>query len=140
MEQVELIRVTLDRDSPQIGMMLFNGYPELITYELPDLDNKSHISCIPVGIYKCKKVYSRTTTGGMKIPVTFEIINVPKRTGILFHIGNTAKDTSGCILLGLKLGGPKPYLGISDSSIAFRKFLEMTATWGEFQLHISHAK
>lgn len=139
MEQVELVRVTLDRDAPQIGFMLFGGYPELITYELPDHDNQPHISCIPSGRYRCQQVFSRKTLGGMFINRTFEIQNVPNRNGILFHIGNTAKDSSGCILLALKLGGQKPYLGVSESSNAFKKFLDLTKDWTEFELNITHA-
>lgn len=139
MEQVELVRVTLDKDAPQIGFMLFGGYPELITYELPDQDNKPHISCIPLGTYRCNQVFSRKTSGGMFIARTFEVQNVRNRKGILFHVGNTARDTSGCILLGLRLGGQKPSLGISESAVAFKKFMELTAGWTEFELNITHA-
>lgn len=139
MEEVELVRVTLDKDAPQIGYMLFNGYPELITYELPDLNNQPHISCIPIGSYRCAQVFQRKTNGGMLVPRSFELQNVPNRSGVLIHIGNTAKDSSGCILLGLRLGGQKPYLGISESAIAFKKFMDLTAGWTEFRLNITHA-
>lgn len=139
MDEVELVRVTLDKDAPQVGLILFNGYPELISYELPDHDNQPHISCIPTGKYRCTQVWRRQTSGGMLIPRTFEVQNVPNRSGILFHVGNTAKDTNGCILLGLRLGGQKPYLGISESAIAFKKFNELTVGWTEFILNITHA-
>ena len=63
-------------------------------------------TCIPTGTYKItlnvvspgyggKKPY-KTVCGG-KIP---RILDVPGFDGVLIHIGNFAKDTEGCLLLG----------------------------------------
>jgi len=53
---------------------------------------------IPSGSYKC------IPHGWQAEPVhilrVWEITNVPERTGILFHAGNTDKDTLGCVLVG----------------------------------------
>lgn len=53
-------------------------------------------TAIPAGKYKVKKTMSpRFKT------VLPEILNVPNFTGVRIHSGNTAKDTDGCLLLGL---------------------------------------
>lgn len=53
-------------------------------------------TAIPAGSYKVKKTMSpRFKT------VLPEILNVPNFTGVRIHSGNTAKDTDGCLLLGL---------------------------------------
>ena len=40
------------------------------------------------------------------VPGSLEICEVPGFSAVLFHNGNTPKDTRGCILLGLKAGSP----------------------------------
>lgn len=62
--------------------------------ELPWKDNKRKVSCIKPGRYK---VLPRETE---KFGKHFIVENVPGRDGILFHPGNYAKDTEGCILPG----------------------------------------
>lgn len=54
------------------------------------------ITAIPAGEYKVKKTYSPRFKKTLP-----EILNVPNFTGVRIHTGNTAKDTDGCILLGL---------------------------------------
>ena len=75
----------------------------------------------------------------MYISETFRVQNVPGRSGILFHVGNTAEDTEGCILLGLKLGQAINIPGIAESKIGFMKFMTLTRDWDSFELCISHA-
>lgn len=53
-------------------------------------------TAIPAGKYKVKKTWS--TRFKKTLP---EILNVPNFTGVRIHSGNTAKDTEGCLLLGL---------------------------------------
>lgn len=68
--------------------------------ELPWLNNKKQISCIPDGIYPCKKISTK------KHPNSFLIENVPNRDAIMIHIGNFATgkkiDTEGCQCPGLR--------------------------------------
>lgn len=63
-------------------------------------------TAIPTGIYKIslsivspkystKKIYQEICKG--KVP---RLLNVPGYEGVLIHIGNTAEDSAGCILVG----------------------------------------
>ena len=61
--------------------------------------NKPSVSCIPLGRYPLvRTIYQRH-----QMP-TFEVANVPGRSRILIHPGNTEEDTQGCILIGMALG------------------------------------
>ena len=61
--------------------------------EPPWKNNEKDISCIPEGTYVCHPVTSP------KFGFTFEV-QVPERESILFHSGNRANDTKGCIVMG----------------------------------------
>jgi len=73
---------------------------EIICYTLenPWKDNAKEISCIPSGTYEVVPYTSA------KYPRAFEILDVPERSSILIHNGNTLKDTRGCILVGAMAG------------------------------------
>ena len=49
------------------------------------------------------------------------LLNVPGFDGILIHKGNTAEDTSGCVLVGAKVDSPTR---ISDCSEVFKTLFE----------------
>lgn len=106
---VELVRVK-HTDKSTLGMLFIGGSFIAYTLENPWLDNKRRVSCIPIGTYE---VGFRTTGGkhnqyaaryGKKHYGMLEVKDVPNRTFILFHVGNWAKDTHGCILLGTRAG------------------------------------
>ena len=82
-----------------IGSLYLNGSFVCKTLELPYLANSTNISSVPCGLYDL------TVRGGeksRKFPyVHLQVMEVPDRSYILFHIGNTAKDTQGCILTGM---------------------------------------
>lgn len=65
--------------------------------------------------------------------VCWEVVNVPGRTGILFHVGNDASDSEGCILVGYGFAGPT----ITDSFIAFARFTRFLRRLAQFTLIIS---
>ena len=86
-------------DESTIGELFINGERFCDTLELPYLNNQRSISCIPEGQYKVR----------MRLPIESAtrdylhllVQDVKDRSYILFHIGNTAKDTRGCILVGM---------------------------------------
>lgn len=70
-----------------------SGVPMCVTLEEPWRDNARMRSCIPAGSYRVTK-YS-----GTRHKSCFLVHDVPDRTAILIHEGNTLKDTAGCILV-----------------------------------------
>jgi hypothetical protein len=91
-----------DSDPERIfGRVFWDGKPQLISYELPWLDNARNVSAIPEGRYICTR---HVTARYPESRRAYVLADVPGRSGILFHSGNTARDTDGCILLGLASG------------------------------------
>lgn len=82
-------------------------------------DNKPHVSCIPVGVYGIKRGYFP------KHKETFEVLDVPNRSAILFHTGNTISDIEGCIVPGMNLGTLNGVWAIKGgtSAPAFKEFM-----------------
>ena len=93
-----IIRETFTEVST-IGKLFLDGEFLCDTLENPYLNNQRNISCIPEGIYPVRIRLPResATRDYMHLLVK----DVKDRDYILFHIGNTAKDTRGCILVGI---------------------------------------
>lgn len=70
---------------------------DFYTLELADRENKRSISCIPAGVYKVIKRRS------LRFGLHFHVQNVPNRELILIHVGNSYRNTNGCILVGTSL-------------------------------------
>lgn len=81
-------------------------------------DNKPKISCIPPGTYQA--VPHGWSGESVKFKQTWRLLNVPGRTGILLHEGNTNKDTEGCLLLGLGMMVSQLSAQVTDSRLAMR--------------------
>jgi hypothetical protein len=107
--------------------------PFAVTLERPWRDNRRNESCIPSGIYQCRKVNSP------KFGPTFEVCDVPGRTAILFHKGNLQDDSHGCILIGEAFNPVTGRPGITASKEGFAEFLHLTGMTLEFQLEIIEA-
>ena len=82
-----------------IGKLYLNGEWLCDTLENPYLDNQRNISCIPTGEYSVRLRTARESA--TKDYVHLLVKDVANRDLILFHIGNTAKDTRGCVLVGI---------------------------------------
>lgn len=80
------------------------------------------ITAIPTGRYRVT-LDIKSPKFSMKAQYQFcggylpRLINVPAFDGILIHIGNTAKDSEGCILVGRNLKVGK----VLESAATFRK-------------------
>ena len=85
-------------DKSTIGKLFINGELFCDTLELSWKNNVRNISCIPDGQYKVRIRLPRESATRNYIHLLVK--DVPDRDYILFHIGNTPKDTSGCILVG----------------------------------------
>lgn len=74
-------------------------------------------TAIPAGEYEVVKSYSPRFK-----KILPEILDVPGFTGVRIHAGNTAKDTDGCILLGLN----KTKGAVLDSQTTMAFFMART--------------
>lgn len=89
----------------------------LYTLEEAWRGNKPKISCIPAGKYLC---LPHGWEEGSKVskPQTWEVTGVPGRSAVLIHIGNSTKDTEGCILAGMGFQVSQVIAMVTDSRIA----------------------
>lgn len=109
----------------QVGLV-----PFCLTLELPWKQNQVNVSCIPSGIYHCKR------TDSPRFGETFEVTDVFKRTHILFHKGNLDDHTKGCILLGEQFGLLRGEPAILSSRNAFTEFMYKLKNENEFILDL----
>ena len=93
-----LIRNTFSKKST-VGELFLNGERICDTLENSWQDNQRNISCIPEGVYPVRLRLPRES--GTRDYIHLLVKDVKDRDYILIHIGNTAKDTSGCILVGI---------------------------------------
>ena len=102
----------LSDDNEELFKTLEHAYPT---------NDGGYLPKIPVGKYLCVRGVHELFDG---VPfVTFEVTGVPEHTGILFHVGNTNEDSSGCILLGRDMSFDA-LLRSQDAFDAFMKLLE----------------
>lgn len=89
-------RVTIDRNYMPFCTTGELNYKDFSckTLELAWIGNKPNVSCIPEGVYICKKINSQSL--GECIDVT----DVTGRSYIRIHKGNYTSQIQGCILVG----------------------------------------
>lgn len=91
---------------------------------------------IPAGKYTCLRGMHRLAHMEHEFE-TFQILNVPGHTNVLFHMGNWNKDSDGCILVGKGMG--KLINGgdmIMGSLSAFRQFMSVQTGIDTFTLTV----
>lgn len=113
------------------GVMIApDGIPFTNTLERPWLNNQTGVSCIPAGVYTCKRVKSP------KFGNTFQVMDVPGRAEILLHKGNLASDSHGCILIGERFEPVNGVPGIAESAVGFGELMQKLEGVNEFELEI----
>jgi hypothetical protein len=127
-------------DDGVLGVLINGTRPIALTLEEEWKDNARGISCIPAASYLCQKV--TTPRHGE----TYQVLDVPGRTAILIHSGNTEEDTEGCILLGKEFGDitvkdedtgrQVKKLAVLRSKEAFAEFMKAVDNKQSFALHI----
>ncbi len=115
-----------------IGELTIEGDDQfkLYTLELPWLDNKSDVSCIPMGLYEVAMLPSYRFNHYMPT-----LLHVPKRSGVLIHVGNYPRDTQGCILIGML----RQANAVTDSRRAFDLLKEKMKVDEKMMLDIAYA-
>jgi hypothetical protein len=84
------------KDKYTIGFLSIDGEYFSDTLEDPPRSIKvMHETCIPEGTYKV--IINESVRFKRRMPL---LLDVPNFEGIRIHSGNTAADTSGCILVG----------------------------------------
>lgn len=107
---------------------------ECFTVELPWQDNRAGESCIPEGRYplrlRTSPVVQRSSGG--EFSVGWEVAEVPGRTFVMVHPGNTTADLQGCIAPGEGLGWIEGRWAVTKSRDTFRALMAALAaspTW-----------
>lgn len=89
------------------GTLSVDGAFYCFSLELPWKDNAPQISCIPPGTYPVAVAESPHFTEKFGQPIYLaSVLNVPGRSGVEIHGGNTPSDSLGCILCGFTRPGP----------------------------------
>ena len=124
-----LVRDTFS-DKSTLGELFVNGERICDTLENPYLDNKKNISCIPEGEYEVRLRYPRES--GTRDYLHLLIQEVPDRTFILVHIGNSPSETQGCVLVGL--GTTQDY--VNNSRLAMDLLMKEIISLGATNINL----
>ena len=114
------------QDDGTYGVLTLPDGSTFHTLELPWNDNITQKSCIPPGTYKVE------IRDSPKFGRCYEVKQVPGRSAILIHAGNTAgnvdkglkSDVQGCILLGLSRGRINNQIAVTESKSALAAFMQ----------------
>ena len=135
MKTLIIRRVTTGQSRGTKGVLVFENDPFAVSQERDWQNNRPSVgdvagSCIPAGEYYCERVNSP------RFGDTFEVMNVPNRSHILFHKGNLDDDSRGCILVGESFGMLGNDSGILDSKHGYNEFMNLMSDTDEFRLII----
>lgn len=124
------MNLTLRRTSYTDDGIFGNLFDESANIVCVTLEHSYHrVPKIPSGLYTCVRGFHRLE-GAADSFQTFEVTGVPGHTGVLFHVGNLNKDSSGCILVGTAVGASC----IIESKLAFKNFMMLQASLDSFEL------
>lgn len=136
MKKVKIVR-TFGNEKQTLGVLTTDNFT-CKTLELPDKNNASRISCIPVGKYICKYTKSPLfSKNAGKDVFTYAILSVPNRSGIRIHSVNFVRNLLGCVGLGsahkdIDIDGQLDIIHSGDTIRAFEKHMN----YEDFELEI----
>ena len=102
-------------DSGTLGKVWVGDW-SCYTIERPWKNNAPNVSCIPEGEYKCEPF------SGTKYKDVVQVLDVPDRTFILFHVANFPHDVQGCIGLGSRFNSDALEPAVYDSRVTTAEF------------------
>lgn len=104
-----------------------------------DASNPEQTSCIPEGVYQLNwrrsGVVERSTGG--EFLWGWEVANVPRRSFIMIHPGNTVRDVVGCIAPGNAIGSVHSSVAVLNSRAVFREFMARVTPDREWVINIT---
>ncbi len=119
------------KETYTIGKLYVDGVYQCDTLEdthRPDGDKVYSETCIPEGAYQV--IINMSNRFKKLMPL---LLNVPGFEGIRIHSGNTAADTSGCILVGQnKIKGM-----VVNSCLMFDKLMEKIQNEKDIEITIT---
>ena len=127
MKELILKRVSQTKLST-FGVLIYNDVPFILTLEEAWRENKRNISCIPTGRYLCRPYTSA------KYKNVWELQDVPNRSKILIHQGNTHDSTEGCILVGSQFEPVGGVEGVQQSKPALDELRVLIGLQNSFWL------
>jgi len=130
---ITIVRIEDNFEHGTFGILLVQTEIFGLTLEPHVFGNKPNISCIPAGCYEMQRKVSFT------FGTTYEVQNVPDRSDILFHKGNEAEDTRGCIILGGKFGKLGKHRAVLNSGSTFVRFMNAMHPYPNLSLIIKEA-
>jgi len=121
MSDVILTR-TLDDGNATFGTLHLAATPRplCVTLENAWRVTEPGVSCMPEGEYELHRVHESPNDG-----VVPKVREVPGRSHILFHAGNRARDTLGCVLLGSGFGVIEGENAVVSSRAAFTSAVDV---------------
>jgi hypothetical protein len=131
---LQLLRFSYAEDGI-FGHLIGPFTSSFLTLEHSYLIDGKYVPKISNGNYLCKKGIHQLKSGSAF--ETFEVTQVARHTGILFHIGNYLKDSEGCILIGNSISGLLGSRMITESRNAFLDFMGSVGEENYFTLVVS---
>ena len=132
MKLIPTVRLVRLEESSQgtFGVLTICSQVFCVTLEPSDWLNERNISSIPAQQYQCIKIRSP------QFGETFEIVDVPGRSDILFHAGNIIANTEGCVILAQYFGKLYDDRAVRNSGATFKEFMEIMKDVSMFHLTI----
>lgn len=140
--EMSVTTITLERFaySPVgvFGLLTLDDGWSCYTVERPWEGNRPSVSCIPEGTYPLRKRESPIVhrTSGGQFGYGWEVCEVPGRSLIMLHPGNTMEDVEGCISPGKNLGYVSGVWAVTNSRNTFEDLMHRL-TMEEYKIRIT---